>query len=102
MVLYKQQLECSLNRLSFFDTISDRGSIVSRYFCKNCGSHVLSHISDIPELLTVKAATLDNFKNFTPDYLVWTQSAGADCPFPPEVPSFAQNAPLEILVRPRD
>lgn len=98
MVLHKKQLECSEDGLSFSKTESDRGSIVSRYFCQACGSHIFSYISDIPELVTVKAANLQNFKNFAPEYLVWTESAPTNCPFPSGVPSFPKNAPMEMLL----
>ena len=98
MVLHKKQLEYSEDGLSFFETKSDRGSTVSRYFCNDCGSHIFSYISDVSELVTVKAVTLEDFKNFIPQYLVWTQSAVPDCPYIAGVPAFAQNAPMEILL----
>lgn len=97
MILHQSQFECSEGELSSCTTVSDRGSTVTRHFCRNCGSHLYSQISDLPHILTVKAVTLNDFETFTAEYLVWTQSAPAACPFPAGVPSFPSNAPMEVL-----
>lgn len=98
LVLHKNQFECLQTELGKVKTTSDRGSTVTRNFCKDCGSHIFSVMSDVPDFLTVKAVTLDNFNSFIPDYLVWTESAVASCAFPEGVPTFSQSAPLEILL----
>lgn len=98
MVLHKNTFECSSEVLSFYATKSDDGSTVIRNFCRECGSHVFSQIPDIPEIVTVKAATLDDFSRFIPEYLVWTRSAGPSCAFPTGVPSFPEDASLEMLL----
>lgn len=98
VVLLKNHFECSSEDLSSCSTQSDRGSTVTRHFCKDCGSHVYSQISDVSGIVTVKAVTLNEFKNFTPQYLVWTQSAAPSCALVPNVPAFAQNAPIELLL----
>ncbi len=98
MVLDKNTFECSLEDLSFCETKSEDGSTVRRNFCRECGSHVFSQIADIPEIITVKAATLDDFSLFVPEYLVWTQSAGSSCAFPAGVPSFPEDAPMNIVL----
>lgn len=98
MVLSASTFENNQADISFSETKSDRGSTVKRHFCKECGSHIFATISDIPSLLTVKANTLDDFSRFTPEYLVWTKSADPLCIFPPGVPSFAEAAPLEVVL----
>ncbi len=98
MVIFKNQFECGLENLSSCTTQSDRGSTATRHFCKDCGSHVFSQISDVTEILTVKAVTLEDFKKFVPQYLVWTKSAAPLCPLPEGVPAFAQAAPLELVL----
>jgi len=98
MVLHKQTFECSQEALSFCKTKSDRGSTVTRNFCRECGSHIFAQISDMPALITIRVATLDENHLFAPEYLVWTRSAGPTCAFPPGVPSFAENAPLEMVL----
>lgn len=98
MVLHKNALEYPSIALAFCITKSDRGSTVTRNFCGECGRHIFSQISDVPEIITQKAASLDNFSNFTPEYLVWTGSASPSCAFPNGIPSFMGGAPLEIVL----
>lgn len=98
VILHKNQFEISQGEFSAVQTVSARGSVVTRNFCKDCGSHIFSLVSDIPVILTVKAVTLDDFKTFVPDYLVWTESAGNSCAFPVGVPRFSQEAPLKMLL----
>lgn len=98
VVLLKSQLDCPAENLSSCTTQSDRGSTVIRHFCKDCGSHIFSQISDVPDIVTVKAVTLEDFKNFVPQYLVWTQSAIMSCPLPKDVPAFLQAAPIELVL----
>lgn len=98
MVLLPKAFENTQAEIAFSETKSDRGSTVKRHFCKNCGTHIFATISDIPNLLTVRAITLDDFSYFTPEYLVWTQSADPSCIFPAGVSSFSQAAPLEVVL----
>ncbi|WP_413291576.1 GFA family protein [Bdellovibrio sp. HCB337] len=98
MVLHHGAFDCSSEALSSCKTTSDRGSIVTRNFCRECGSHIFSQISDVPEIITVKAATLDDVSDFVPQYLVWVRSAPPSCAFPQGVPSFPESAPLEMVL----
>lgn len=98
MVLKKYSFECSQETLAYCTTKSERGSTVIRNFCRECGSHIFSQIADILEIITIKAATLDDFSTFTPEYLVWTRSAGPACAFPSGVPSFLESPPLAMVL----
>ena len=98
MVLHRDAFACLPSDCSIYLTKSDRGAAVRRNFCFACGSHIFSQIMDFPEIVTVKAATLDDFGLFVPEYLVWIQSVGASCPLPPGIPSFPKSAPLEMLL----
>lgn len=98
MVLHKDQFKYRAENLSFCTTQSDRGSTVTRHFCTGCGSHIFSQISDVPEIVTVKAVTLTEFKKFIPQYLVWTESAAPSCPLPKDIPAFAQAAPIQVVL----
>lgn len=98
LVLHREQLDCSRENLVSCQTRSDRGSLVTRNFCKDCGCHIFAEISDLVDIVTVRAGTLDDFGNFAPQYLVWTESAHASCPLPTHLQSFRQNAPPELLL----
>jgi hypothetical protein len=99
MVLRRDAFECSPVELSFCRTQSDDGSTVTRNFCGDCGSHIFAQIADVPEIITVRVATLDDLSRFTPEYLVWTRNAGPSCSFPSGVPSFLEDAPLDLVLR---
>lgn len=99
LVLPEAALEILRVGLSACETKSDDGSTVRRNFCSSCGSHLFAEIADAPGIVTVRAATLDNFNVFTPEYLVWTEAAGPSCAFPPGVPSFSKDAPLELVLK---
>jgi hypothetical protein len=73
--------------------------VVTRKFCKECGTHIFAEISDVPEFITLRAATLDDFGIFVPEYLVWTGSAGKQTVFPQGLPAYLENAPLKMLLR---
>lgn len=99
LVLEKDSLTCSKEGLSFCTTTSDRGSIVSRYFCTQCGDHVFAQISDLPAIVTIRANTLDDFSVFAAEYLAWTASADSNSVFPSGVPAFSMNAPIELILK---
>ncbi len=98
LVLRRETFEYSNEALSFYKTKSARGSIVIRNFCRECGSHVFSEISDVPEIVTVKAATLDEFSGIVPQYAVWLRSISPAFSPPPGIPHFQENAPLEMVL----
>lgn len=98
LVVARNGFDCSLGALSSCRTVSNRGSIVTRNFCGACGSHIFSQISDVPDIITVKVATLDDSSDFVPQYLAWVGRALPSCAFPQGVPSFPENAPMEILL----
>lgn len=98
MVLHKKTFEYVQNVVSFYETKSDSGSTVRRHFCKECGSHVFSEISDVPDIITLKAATLDDLSLFAPQFSAWTKSASIPSSVPSDIPSFDENVPLEIVL----
>lgn len=98
LVLREETFKYTKDALSFCQTTSNRGSTVSRNFCRECGSHVFSQISDVPGIVTVKAATLDNFATFIPQYIVWVRNVGPNFSPPSGLPTFQENAPLELVL----
>lgn len=59
----------------FFDQTSDRGTVVSRGFCPDCGSPMWNRNSAFPDRYYVNAATLDDPSVFQPTAVVFAESA---------------------------
>lgn len=58
-------------------TYHDRGESggdVRRQFCPTCGSPLFSHVGSSPDLVFIKAGTLDDTSRFAPQVQVWTDS----------------------------
>lgn len=52
----------------------ESGGAVRRQFCPTCGSPLFSHVAASPDLVFIKAGTLDDTSGFTPQVQVWTDS----------------------------
>lgn len=98
LVLSKSDFKCAGKTLAKVITPSDRGSIVSRSFCRDCGSHIFAEISDLPGLVTIRGASLDDPSALSPEYLVFTEGLSNTVPTPKGLPSFPGGAPLEVLL----
>lgn len=79
--------------VSFFESPADSGNIVSRGFCGRCGSPLYSTNSGMPEMVFVRASSLDEPGVFAPMMAVYTSRAPAwDSPAD-TVPGFAEMPP---------
>ena len=63
----------------FFDT-GDSGRPVERHFCPDCGSPIFSAITPMPDMVLIKAGTLDTVADLTPTVEVFCEYA---LPFQP-------------------
>ena len=62
--------------LGSFTTVgTDSGQEVSRQFCRECGSPVMSLAEAMPEVAFIKAGTLDDTSWLEPQVHVWCDSA---------------------------
>ncbi|HUA34342.1 MAG TPA: GFA family protein [Candidatus Binataceae bacterium] len=66
----------------------DSGAEVSRGFCPNCGSPILSLIGAMPEFVALKAGSLDDQSQFKPMVQVYMQSAPHWAPVRDDLPKF--------------
>ncbi len=58
-----------------FDDSSDSGRTVARLFCPTCGSPILSRIEPLPDLILIKAGTLDDPDTLQPAVEVYCDRA---------------------------
>ena len=66
--------------LKTFTVKGTEGSSVSRGFCPNCGSPVVSRLEEMPAVRLVKAGTLEDSSWVQADLSCWTSSAEAWSP----------------------
>ena len=57
--------------LKCFKDIGNSGKPVYRKFCGNCGSPIISDVSTAPNLLFIKAGTLNTIKFLRPTKEIW-------------------------------
>jgi hypothetical protein len=62
--------------LASFPTDGDvHGTTTLRHFCSNCGSPIFSSVEAMPEVVYIKAGTLDDASWLAPNAEVFTRSA---------------------------
>ena len=57
-----------------WDKAAESGNLVTRAFCPTCGSPVFSTNNGMPELLFIRAASLDDPSRYKPQVVVWAKS----------------------------
>ena len=63
-----------IGEVKTFEDHGESGGAVLRQFCPNCGSPLFSRVSAAPDLVFIKAGTLDDTSAFTPQMQFWTDS----------------------------
>jgi hypothetical protein len=80
--------------LGTFNDRADSGKSVIRHFCPKCGSALISDVEVTPDLLWIKAGTLDDSSAFKPQMHIWCSSAQPWFKFTDGLPQFPQNPPI--------
>src|SRR5579863_8826471 len=70
------------------ESTGDSGGKVSRAFCPNCGSPILSNITVMPDAVALKAGSLDDPSIFKPMAQVYAKSAPPWATFHDSLPKF--------------
>ncbi len=71
------------------------GNILKRYFCPDCGSPIYSQREKMPEMLVLKAGTLDAADHLKVVMNIWTDSARPWMHIDPESERHPQNRPVK-------
>ena len=85
-------LSISQGEPTYYTSQSDSGETVSRGFCPECGSGIFSELSANPDIVGLKAASLDDPSWFRPTVDIYTDSAqpwdvmNPDLPKVPKMP----------------
>jgi hypothetical protein len=68
---------------------SDLEKPVTREFCENCGTHVVTHPNGVPGMLVLKVGTLDDPKQYgEPKMAIYTIDKQAFHTIPEGIPTF--------------
>ena len=71
---------------------ADSGNRMHRRFCANCGTHLFSGAEERPQLVFVRAGTLDDCELARPGVTQWIESAPSWACFDPALPKVARQA----------
>jgi len=74
----------------YYATSSARGGSIHRGFCTDCGSPVLAKFDAAPELMGIRAGSLDDPGWFHPSLDMWTSDAQPWDFMNPDLPKFAE------------
>jgi len=90
LLVPKDAFKLTKGELKHYEVTGDSGGKVSRAFCANCGSPIMSVLSAMP-FIAIKASSLDDPNQFHPTASIFVGSAPAWAPHFPGVPTFARN-----------
>jgi hypothetical protein len=81
----------SEGELKFYSVKGSGGSTVSRGFCPECGSPIMSQIKEMPAINIVKAGSLDQSDWVQVQSSFWSDTAQTWSPVDPGLPCSAAN-----------
>ena len=90
----KGSLKIQGETLAAVQTMGESGQPVTRRFCRNCGSAIVSDVAATPTLDWVKAGTLDDTSWLQPQMNIWCDSAQPWLKLDESIPKFGGNPPF--------
>jgi hypothetical protein len=82
--------------VKYYHARTENGEVVSRGFCLKCGSQLFGKVALNPDLIAIRAGTLDNPDLFHPHMNIYTASAQHWDYMDPALPNFPQMPPKHI------
>jgi len=76
-----------------WDIVGDSGNVKTRAFCPTCGSPVYMTFAAMPDVFTIRAASLDDPRRYKPQMVFYTSRGYAWDHLDPALPKFAQMPP---------
>jgi hypothetical protein len=71
-----------------WEMLADSGKLKTRHFCRTCGSPVFMTFAATPDILTVRAASLDEPDRYRPQMVTYTSRGHAWDHLDPAIPKF--------------
>ena len=79
---------------------ADSGRRMHRRFCPTCGVQLFSEAEERPQIIVVRAGTLDDPSLVVPQGAIWTASAPAWARIDPDLPHFEGQPPAPVAAKP--
>ncbi|HNY77281.1 MAG: GFA family protein [Sedimentisphaerales bacterium] len=76
-----------------YTTIADSGRKITRQFCPECGSPLFTRAEKCPDLVFLKAGSLDEPRRVKPSCQTWTKRAVPWAYIDESLPSFPEDRP---------
>ena len=80
-------------RTKGYTTTADSGNLITREFCPQCGSPLFTKAHAHPNLVWIKAGSLDEPESIKPTHQVWTKCAVPWAYLSKDLPSFQKAGP---------
>ena len=77
-----------------WDMVADSGNVKTRAFCPDCGSPVYMTFAAMPDVLTVRAAGLDDPSRYKPQLVTYNSRGHAWDHIDPTLPTFDKMPPM--------
>jgi hypothetical protein len=77
-----------------WDMVADSGNVKTRAFCPLCGSPVFMTFAAMPDIFTIRAASLDDPGRYRPQLVSYTVRGHAWDHLDPELPKFERMPPM--------
>lgn len=98
MPIHRNSLKVTSGVLKQWESTSDSGNRSIVHFCATCGNQIYSENPNAPEILRLKAGTLDNASDLEPDAHLWLENAPAWIQLPPDTLKYMKQSLVEELV----
>ena len=79
---------------SSYDSNTDTGSVITRFFCPNCGSRLFGTSSVATNMMSVSAGTIDDSSWFKADVIVYNKRKPEWDIMAKDIPTFEEMPPM--------
>ena len=83
--------------LKDYSSIADDGNKMHRRFCSSCGVHLFSNAEERPNIIVVRAGTLDDAEQVKIEGIIWTSEAPSWAYLNPDIPHFENQPPAPLV-----
>ena len=81
-----------------YASVADDGNKMHRKFCPTCGVHIFSEAEERPDIIVVRAGTLDDTEQVKIEGLIWTSAAPSWAYLDPDVEHFENQPPAPKII----